>query len=279
MSTIVGASHLRRLVLLAVWGIAQTHGAYAQDDNKVSQRTSDFAIRTLVCNYSKGKVYEIDTAEKVLWEARVPYAWGCCVLPNGNRLCASYAKRSVTEFNRKGEEVWSITKLPGAPFNVARLENGNTLTPCGDSNKVVEISPDKETVWEVELAGRPMDAQRLPNGRTLVALQKAGKVVEVNRDGEVVWEVSGQKGAISASRLENGNTLICRQAEGKVVEVRADGEVVWSQEDLRNPYDAQRLPNGSTLIVDFSGLREFDRKGEIVWKHEAKGISRIHRYW
>ena len=236
-------------------------------------------IRTLVCSYAKSKVYELDAHGDVIWEARVPYAWGCVGLPSGHRVVASYSGKYIAEFDADGKEIWRSQSLPGAPFSVQRLENGNTLVPCSDSGKVVEISPEKEIVWEIELEGRPMDAQRLKNGRTLIALQKLGKVVEVNAEGDVVWEVNGHRGAVAASRLENGNTLICQQGDNKVVEVDAKGTVVWSQAELRNPYDVQRLPNRNTLIVDYLGVREFNQKGELVWQHASQGVSRVCRHW
>ena len=234
--------------------------------------------RTLICYYSLNKVVELNDKGEETWSAEVPYAWGCQGLPNGHRVVASYSGRYVAEYNAEGREIWKKTGLPGAPFSVERLPTGNTLVTCSDSQKVVEIDPDRKIVWEVEISGRPMDARRLENGNTLVALQTFGKVVEVDRSGKVVWEVSDQKGVISASRLENGNTLVCRQAGNMVVEMNRAGEIVWSKGELRNPYDAQRLPNGNTLIVDYNGVQEVNAKGEDVWKRSGNGASRVHRY-
>ena len=234
--------------------------------------------RTLICYYSQNKVIELDEDGEETWSANVPYAWGVQGLPNGHRVVASYSGRYVAEYNNEGREIWKKTGLPGAPFSVSRLESGNTLVTCSDSQKVVEIDPDKKVVWEVEIPGRPMDAKRLDNGNTLVALQTFGKVVEVDRGGKVVWEVPDQGGVIAASRLPNGNTLICRQASNMVVEVNRRGEVIWSQDGLRNPYDAQRLPNGNTLVVDYKGVHEFDPKGKTVWQRSGNGASRVHRY-
>ena len=234
--------------------------------------------RTLICYYSQNKVVELDDKGEETWSANVPYAWGCQGLPNGHRVVASYSGRYVAEYDQAGREVWKKTGLPGAPFSVERLENGNTLVTCSDSQKIVEIAPDKKIIWEIEISGRPMDARRLENGNTLVALQTLGKVVEVDRSGKVVWEVDNQGGVLSATRLENGNTLICRQANNMVAEINRRGDVVWSKGELRNPYDAQRLPDGNTLIVDYKGVQEVNPKGEIVWQRSGNGASRVHRY-
>ncbi len=234
--------------------------------------------RTLICYYSQNKVIELDSDGKETWSTSVPYAWGCHGLPNGHRVIASYSQKFVVEYDKEGREVWKKTGLPGAPFSVQRLENGNTLVTCSDNQKVLEIAPDKSIAWQIDISGRPMDAKRLENGNTLIALQTLGKVVEVNRDGKVVWEVENQGGVLSASRLENGNTLVCRQANNMVVELNRRGDVVWSKGELRNPYDAQRLPNGNTLIVDYKGVQEVDAKGEVVWERKGNGASRVHRY-
>ncbi|MCA9271238.1 MAG: PQQ-binding-like beta-propeller repeat protein, partial [Planctomycetales bacterium] len=234
--------------------------------------------RTLICYYSQNKVVEIDADGKETWAKEIPYAWGCQGLPNGHRMVASFSQKFIAEYDADGREVWKKTGLPGAPFSVERLENGNVLVACSDSQKVVEVAPDESIAWQVQISGRPMDARRLDNGNTLVALQTVGKVVEVDRSGAVVWEAVNQAGVLSASRLENGNTLICRSGNNMVVEINRAGDVVWSHSGLRNPYDAQRLPSGNTLIVDFQGVRELNPKGEVVWQRDGNGASRVHRY-
>ena len=200
------------LISICIILVATAWAAIAQETDEEKSTTPAFSgIRTIICSYSKNRVYEMDAHGDVIWEAKVPYAWGCYGLPNEHRVVASYSGRYVAEFDAGGKEVWRSGTLPSGPFRVQRLDNGNTLVACSDAGKVLEISPAKEIVWETKLEGRPMDAQRLKNGRTLIALQKLGKVVEVNQEGKIVWEVGGHDGAIAASRLENGNTLTCEQ--------------------------------------------------------------------
>ena len=242
------------------------------------QATATLLGRTLVCYYSQNKVIEYNATGDKLWELNVPYAWGCQGLPNGHRMVASYSGKYVAEFDAAGKEIWRKTGLPGTPFSVQRLETGNTLVTCSDSQKVVEVDPDGNTAWEVKIDGRPTDAQRLESGNTLVALQTSGRVVEVNPAGEVVWEVNNQDGVLAADRLENGNTLVCRSGSNTVVEINHEKDIVWTKDNLHNPYDAQRLPSGNTLVVDYEGVHEFDPKGETVWELKGNGASRVYRY-
>jgi len=235
--------------------------------------------RTLVCDYQRNRVIELDANGNAVWERPVGrHPWGCQGLPNGHRLIACYSTRTVTEYDAKGSVHWAKSSLPGGPTSVERLDNGNTLIACTDSGKVVEVNRKNEIVWEVTISQRPTDAHRLENGRTLITLQNGGRVVEVDRKGNVVWQISGITSPFSAYRLDNGNTLVASVGRGMVLEYDRGGKVVWSQTGLSNPYDAQRLSNGNTLISDSSGVREVDRAGKTIWMHSQSGVSKIHRY-
>jgi len=234
--------------------------------------------RTLICEQSAGRVVEVDAHGKVTLEVRgVRYPWGCQGLPNGHRLVAQYSDRRVVEYDAAGAEVWRKDDLPGGPVNVKRLETGNTLIPCSDANKVVEVDREGKTVWEVAIEGRPTDARRLETGNTLIALHFGKRVVEVDRNGREVWQIESLQSPVGAQRLENGNTLVCDSGLGQVTEYARNGTAVWSQGGYSNCWDAQRLPSGATLIADSKGVREVDRAGKTVWEYEI-GSARAVRY-
>ncbi|HTN75071.1 MAG TPA: PQQ-binding-like beta-propeller repeat protein, partial [Pirellulaceae bacterium] len=243
--------------------------------------------RTLVCYYAQGKVVEYDENNKERWTANIQGVWGGQGLPNGHRLLALYAMRKIVEYDDKGNEVWSLDNLPGSPFNVRRLANGNTLVACSDSNRVIEYNRDKKEVSSITTQGRPMDAVRLENGNTLVALSQSGRVVEyaAGDKGELkeVWACDGLVGAMSIERLENGNTLVAcmnggQNGAGMVVEVDTNKNHIWKFDGLRNPYDAQRLPNGNTLITDNQRVQEVDADKKVIWKVEQNGSSSANRF-
>jgi hypothetical protein len=234
--------------------------------------------RTLICYYGKSEVIELDASGKEIWKTRVSNVWGCHGLPNGHRLVSSYSGKMIIEYDGTGREVWKTTALPGRPFSVRRLVNGNTLAACYDNNKVVEIKPDKSVGWQITVPGRPMDARPLPNGNTLVCLYDKHKVIEIDRAGKIVWEIANMGSPRSAQRLENGNTLVAQTGGRKVVEVDRSGRVIWTKTTTRSAYDAQRLPNGNTLVVDQMGIQEIDPAGKVVWERKGTNVGRVWRY-
>ena len=234
--------------------------------------------RTLICYYGRSQVVELDASGKEIWQVRVSNVWGCHGLPNGHRLVSSYSGKMIVEYDATGKEVWKTTALPGRPFSVRRLTNGNTLAACYANNKVVEIKPDKSISWQVTVPGRPMDARPLPNGNTLVCLYDKHKVIEINRAGKIVWEVANMASPRSAQRLENGNTLIAQTGGRKVVEIDRNGREVWKKTTSRSAYDAQRLPNGNTIVVDQMGIQEIDPAGKLVWERKGTSVGRVWRY-
>ena len=234
--------------------------------------------RTLI-TIPHGKVIELDASGKQVWEKtglRSPF---CSTgLTDGHRLISSHNGRYVVEYDASGKEVWRKGGLPGYPFNMRRLENGNTLIACSESQKVVEIRPDGSTAWEITIDGRPMDVRRLNTGRTLVTLYVGGRVVEVDRAGTVHWEIKGLSQPTTAQRLEDGNTLVAEYSGGRVAEWDRGGKIVWQQTGLKSPMSAERLSNGNTLIAHKSGVREVDRQGKIVWQKKMTGATHATRY-
>lgn len=232
---------------------------------------------TLICNYSLKKVIELDSSYKEVWSTELVGAWGCQGLPNGHRLVTSYSQRFIVEYDLAGKEVWKKENLPGLPYSVERIDNGNTLVTCS-SNQVLEYGHDGDIVWQKDFNGAPRDAQRLENGNTLVVLYSTQEIVEVDRKGNEVWRQGNLTRPMAAQRLPNGNTLICQSAGQQVVEMDRKGTVVWSRNLPQSIYDAQRLPNGNTLVVGSSGATEYDPKGTAVWQLNQPGMRGIHRF-
>jgi hypothetical protein len=75
--------------------------------------------RYLVALYLANKVIEVDTAGKVLWEAKVDTPGHATRLANGHTLVTSIEERRVVELDRAGKVVWSV-KTRGRPFHAYR---------------------------------------------------------------------------------------------------------------------------------------------------------------
>ena len=128
----------------------------------------------LVCHEGEGAVKEYDGTGKVVWEYK---------LDLNNR------KRS----GGHGPEGHGV-ELYGA----VRLKDGNTLIAGGNNNRVVEVTPKGEIVWQVdqkELPGVTLawvtTLQVLPNGNVIIGnchgTNKNPQLIEVTREKKVVW--------------------------------------------------------------------------------------------
>ena len=73
----------------------------------------------------------------------------------------------------------------------------------------------------------PRDADRLSNGNTLIADSRHDRIIEVTPTGQMVWEYDDLELPYDADRLSNGNTLISGSPSGGVVEVDFAGATVW----------------------------------------------------
>ncbi len=234
--------------------------------------------RTLYTDYNSNTIYELDEKGNQVWrQTGVNRPWACQGLPNGNRLVSSYLSRSVHEFDKNGKEVWTVKSLPGNPFSVQRLRNGNTLVSCSN-HRIYEYTPQGNVVNEILLQGIPRSAQRLDNGNTLVSLNSRNEVIEVNPAGKIIWQVPGMNSPIAAQRLANGNTMIAQYNSRAIIEVNPEGKEVFRKTWNLSLYDVKQLENGHILIVDSNGYKEIDRGGKIVSQKIQPGIRGISRY-
>jgi hypothetical protein len=128
----------------------------------------------LVCHEGDGCVREYDPAGQVVWE----YALDLGSRPRSN----GHGPEG------HGTEV----------FGAVRLTNGNTLIAGGNNNRVLEVTPEKKVVWQIDqkdLSGVTLawvtTLQVLPNGNIVIGNCHAGpenpQLVEVTRDKKVVW--------------------------------------------------------------------------------------------
>ncbi|MCC7397463.1 MAG: hypothetical protein IT455_10410 [Planctomycetes bacterium] len=233
---------------------------------------------TLIADYSDNRVVEVDEQGRVVFAMEDVFgAWDAECLDNGNLLITEFSVSRVREVDRKGNDVWAFEDLKN-PYDADRLPNGNTLIADTFGSRVLEVDKAGQIVWSFTKDIRPFDVDRLANGNTLVCDVIKDRVIEIAPNGDIVWEVKGMPNAHDADRLPNGNTLITLRNKGQVVEVDRDGKIVWQLDGLSSPSDADRLPNGNTLVAENLHAREFDRRGNEVWKKEMTWSVEANRY-
>lgn len=134
-------------------------------------------------------------------------------LDNGHYLVCHEGEGCVKEYDPAGKVVWQYDlDLNGRPrsdghgpeghgvelYGAVRLANGNTLIAGGNNNRVVEVTPEKKIVWQIDQKDLPgitfawvTTLQVLPNGNVVIGNCHAGpenpQLVEVTREKKVVW--------------------------------------------------------------------------------------------
>ena len=132
----------------------------------------------------------------------------------GTYLVAHEGDGFCREYNAKGEVIWEYeVPLFGLPrkgghgpeafgnhlFGVLRIPNGNTLITTGNGHRVLEVTPEKEVVWQFTPADVPQfklawltTMEVLENGNLVFGNCHAGPgqplLIEVERPSKkVVW--------------------------------------------------------------------------------------------
>ena len=158
---------------------------------------------TMIVESAVGRVIEVDKAGKLVHQFALKPGgtrstrWARHT-PKRTLLVCSERPGVVTEYNRKGEVVWDYL-IKTAVYGAIRLKNGNTLIASGNGHSVVEVSPDKEVVWEIKdkVPGTGIGLgwmtclQELENGNRIIGNCHAGdknpQIFEITHDKKVVW--------------------------------------------------------------------------------------------
>ncbi len=134
-------------------------------------------------------------------------------IENGNYLVCHEGDGIVKEYQLDGKVVWQyevplFDKAPAGGhgpeahgnqcFCALRLANGNTLISTGNGHRVLEVSHDKQIVWQLQNSDLPdiqlgwlTTLQVLPSGNIVIGNCHAGEsnpqVIEVTREKKIVW--------------------------------------------------------------------------------------------
>jgi outer membrane protein assembly factor BamB len=129
----------------------------------------------LVCHEGDGLVREYDAAGKTVWEFEVPL------------------------FGKQPAGGHGVDAYGNQCFTALRLANGNTLISTGNGHGVIEVTPDKRVVWQLQQHDLPgielawvTTLQVLPSGNIVLGNCHAGKanpqVIEITRQKRVAWQ-------------------------------------------------------------------------------------------
>lgn len=96
-------------------------------------------------------------------------------LANGHLLACHEAEAVVREYDADGMIVWEFPNVTNV-FEALRLPGGNTLIGCGTDKRIIEVTPEKQIVWELTASDVPelnlswiTSLQILKNGNLVIA--------------------------------------------------------------------------------------------------------------
>lgn len=185
----------------------------------------DGGKRIMIAESGPARIIEIDRAGTILKEVKLkvehPHPHRdtrlARKLGNGNYLVCHEGDGVCREYNgESGEVVWEyevplfgkepkgghgLEAFGNALFAAVRLENGNTLITTGNGHGVIEVTPEKEIVWQLQQDDLKDAGIRfawvttievLPNGNYVIGNCHAGPgnplLVEIEpRSRHVVW--------------------------------------------------------------------------------------------
>lgn len=230
--------------------------------------------------------------------------------PGRRFLAGDDSTRRLAIIAPDGSFEWEL-KIGGI-HDAHLLPNGNVLLQQG-FQKIVEVAPDKQVVWEYDSGkmngneGKRVEVhafQRVENGLTMIAESGPGRIIEVDKAGKIQREVKlklNKPNAHSDTRLvrkiANGNYVVAHEADGFVREYDGSGKVVWEYEVPlfgkpkkgghgpeawgNSVFSAVRLANGNTLIGAGNGhsVLEVTPAKEIIWKVEQNDLPGITLAW
>ncbi len=179
---------------------------------------------TMIAESGVGRLIEVDRDGKLIREIALerdrPSAHSDTRLvrstDSGSYLVAHEADGKVREYGRKsGKVIWEY-EVPmfgksarnghgpeafgNRLFAALRLKNGNTLVATGNGHSVLEVTPDKKIVWQINQDDLPgirlawvTTLEVLPNGNYVIGNCHAGPgqplLVEVDpKTKKVVWQ-------------------------------------------------------------------------------------------
>ncbi len=160
--------------------------------------------RVMIAESGPGRIIEIDRLGKLLHEIKLRIAHPhshtdtrlARKLDNGNYLVCHEGDGAVREYDAQGHVVWeySVPLFGKSPkeghgpeafgnkcFAALRLASGNTLVSTGNGHSVLEVTPQKEIVWQIHQRDLPgitlawvTTLEVLPNGNYLIGNCHAG---------------------------------------------------------------------------------------------------------
>lgn len=188
----------------------------------------------------------------------------------------------------------SPQEVAGQPKDVSALGGYNVLIADRGNNRVLEVTPGKQVVWEYRFPGLKRggfgadDAFFTDNGNTIIVnLERYHLIQQIDyKTKQVIWQYGtpGKPGAKlgylnspdDAYKLPNGNVLVADIKNCRIIEITPDkqiaqqfgrtGRCTHAPGNLSAPNGDTPLPNGHILVSTIVDHRvtELDADGNVL---------------
>lgn len=183
------------------------------------------------------------------------------------------------------------SKVVSSSIDTNNPLGGNIYICDSKNNRIIEVNPQKQIVWQMTGIEDPDDVQVYANNRIIVNQEDYSRVVEIDTTTKsIVWSYGhlGSPGSTTgylgeyvddSFRLPNGNTVITDDVNMRVIAVNKLDQIVWQYGHtlqrstaagyLDAPNDAMPLPDGSILITNISNHMAIDvsmTTNNILWE-------------
>lgn len=214
--------------------------------DQLKQPTSAFYDGSYIIIADKGnnRVIKLNRDKTTMWSYDIDlnqpsFAFA---MKSGNVLITDSINNRVSEVDHLGTVVWTygcarLTNtqkcVPGTGMNelnvpnaAIELSNGNILISDKGSNRVIEVTKEKETVFEYKSGlNFPGFAEAYDSGY-VIANTNANKVVFVDNQGALTNEFKFVNHPLYAE-FSGNNIWIADSFNNRILETDKDGNIVW----------------------------------------------------
>src|SRR5262249_17487769 len=122
----------------------------------------------------------------------------------------------VSEFDRSGNQRWTIEEDFKSPTDFQRLSGGRVLVAEHWGQRITERNRQGKAVREWKLADKPVTCRRLPNGNTFMATYT--EILEMSAAGKEVFSFKTTGMIYCACKLRNQHILYINSS-GQIIEL------------------------------------------------------------
>jgi len=227
-----------------------------------------------------GYIVELDPDGKELRRVTQGGVWGLAPLPGDRLLVTEIATHTVREIDWQGVVHWTAT-VPQSPLDALRLSDGTTVVACWHGPCVVWLDAAGKETRRVD-GLHAVDIEPLWSGNLLICDHEGNRLVELDPTGDIVWQFRCPGKPMDADILPNGNLLVSINGPNRIVEYERAGDtlrVVHTKQSTVQPEDVYRLRDGRMFLTHSSGASLYDSDGKQIWRaatsHSSQAIVRL----